>query len=376
MSHNVVNYLFDINTNTVTTTATTPDTPLAEFIASSSSILSSEQHHNQITFEIPSHRDLEHINTLHKFNSLLQHIGNVAYDTVTGGPGISSTGEPHNPLVLDAAGHAITNEQISKSAVLNLADFNDASSNFWERWLESTDMHSVISYLWFGVVTALLILSVIFIMFTYYFYRKFRLWKKCNKDIRAHLNNDMYPGGTIVTHTSQIDGNEAAYYQMESPPCYTIATGLPTYDEALHHQHFSFGMKFVYPSLAAVHHHPAITGNGCTNITNWEKEDLTSRRKEKVSKQKFHKLISVDMAPPAYDVGASVALLSTNEKSEAIRISIMSPAEDERLNVSKAVSSTPTSPVTSSTAINVKATIDNNNVDDVNDDEFVGVVVA
>lgn len=66
---------------------------------------------------------------------------------------------------------------------------------------------------------------------------------------------------------------EAAYYQMESPPCYTIATGLPTYDEALHHnqQHFAFGMKFIYPTLAAVHHQAS------NLISSWEKYDISSK---------------------------------------------------------------------------------------------------
>jgi len=73
-------------------------------------------------------------------------------------------------------------------------------------------------------------------------------------------------------------GNEAGFYQIESPPCYTIATGLPSYDEALHHQprHFAYGMKFVYPSLAAVHHH-----HHC--VSNWEKDELNKLQKCKLS---------------------------------------------------------------------------------------------
>ncbi|XP_036344527.1 protein commissureless 1-like [Rhagoletis pomonella] len=84
----------------------------------------------------------------------------------------------------------------------------------------------------------------------------------------------MYTDGHLVVCDRLMDAHgqhpataAAAYYQqMESPPCYTIATGLPTYDEALHHhQHFSYGMKFTYPSITAVHHHPAIAGLYATN---------------------------------------------------------------------------------------------------------------
>lgn len=45
--------------------------------------------------------------------------------------------------------------------------------------------------------------------------------------------------------------SETDYYQIESPPCYTIASGLPTYDEALKHTHFSFERKSFEPSFLA-----------------------------------------------------------------------------------------------------------------------------
>lgn len=45
--------------------------------------------------------------------------------------------------------------------------------------------------------------------------------------------------------------SESDYYQIESPPCYTIASGLPTYDEALKHTHFSFERKSFEPSFLA-----------------------------------------------------------------------------------------------------------------------------
>lgn len=45
--------------------------------------------------------------------------------------------------------------------------------------------------------------------------------------------------------------SESDYYQIESPPCYTIASGLPTYDEALKHTHFSFERKSLEPTFLA-----------------------------------------------------------------------------------------------------------------------------
>lgn len=147
--------------------------------------------HNQITFEIPSHHDLEHINKLHTFNTLLQRIGNVAYDTVGSARAHSMATVPQEEqhalrtLGLDATGQRITSEQISKSAVLNLAELKNGVGSVGDSFLDDffgdADMHAVINYLWIGVVTALVVLSVIFILFSCYFYRKFRQWKKCSK---------------------------------------------------------------------------------------------------------------------------------------------------------------------------------------------------
>lgn len=90
------------------------------------------------------------------------------------------------------------------------------------------------------------------------------------------MNDDFYPGNGIsylgpsgellVAHPS-----ENGYYQIESPPCYTIATGLPTYDEALQHNNHRqnrcmFGMKFVYPSL--------MSANQEFPATCWEKDEM------------------------------------------------------------------------------------------------------
>ncbi|XP_016997846.2 protein commissureless 1 [Drosophila takahashii] len=276
----------------VETTTSAGEELYAEYIsapASSMSPAAIAEHlqQNQITFEIPSAHDLRHIDALNSFNALLQRIGNaaVSYD-----PAPPSGWSPDG---------SISTEQLSKSVVLDLADLRDrseeaAEASWWNQIFGDADMHVIINYLWIGVVSSLVVLSLVFILFSCYFYRKFRTWKKCNKDIRAqiHAASDSYSSHLVGCDASrlllhqQLQGqhphhhrsNEAGFYQIESPPCYTIATGLPSYDEALHHQprHFAYGMKFVYPSLAAVHHH-----HHC--VSNWEKDELNKLQKCKLS---------------------------------------------------------------------------------------------
>ncbi|XP_034483364.1 protein commissureless 1 [Drosophila innubila] len=298
---------YPLTVEETTTIATSGGELYAEFISAPASSMSpaaiaEHMQQNQITFEIPTAHDLRHIDALHSFNALLQRIGNAAvnYDS-------------------SANSHSISTEQLSNSVVLDLADLRDSSNeadknSTWEQIFGDADMHAIVNYLWIGVVTSLVVLSLIFILFSCYFYRKFRTWKKCNKDIRAqiHAASDSYSshgathhliscdarrllqqlpagtgngtgagtgtGGSVTNggNSATTGGNEAAFYQIESPPCYTIATGLPSYDEALHHQprHFAYGMKFVYPSLAAVHHHHHHHHNQRACITNWEKDAL------------------------------------------------------------------------------------------------------
>ncbi|XP_064545132.1 protein commissureless 1 [Drosophila montana] len=295
-------------------TSTTTDYPLpettvssgelyAEYISAPASSMSpaaiaEHMQQNQITFEIPTAHDLRHIDALHSFNTLLQRIGNAAVTYDSSPPASIST------------------EQLSNSVVLDLADLrehNDADGNsVWEQIFGDADMHAIVNYLWIGVVTSLVVLSLVFIMFSCYFYRKFRTWKKCNKDIRAqiHAADDSYsshgashhliscrflqqPAGGSSADSATAGGNEAAFYQIESPPCYTIATGLPSYDEALHHQprHFAYGMKFVYPSLAAVHHHHHHHNHSHNNqracISNWEKDAVQQCSSNKLQKCKL-----------------------------------------------------------------------------------------
>lgn len=154
-----------------------------------------------------------------------------------------------------------------------------------------------------------------------------------DKDIRNHLSNDLYTDGHLVVCDRLMDAhgqhmataaavaaaaNAGTYYQqMESPPCYTIATGLPTYDEALHQhqQHFSYGMKFMYPAITAVHHHPAIAGVYNNTLTATFKQQSVAQQQqqaqEQLMKQKAYKVSSVALedeaslevvVPASYDI--------------------------------------------------------------------------
>uniref|UniRef100_A0A1A9WEL8 Protein commissureless n=1 Tax=Glossina brevipalpis TaxID=37001 RepID=A0A1A9WEL8_9MUSC len=266
-----------------------------------------QKDHPEISFVIPSHRDNQHIDNMMNFKRLLEQVGNTAYDTL----GM----DHHSHALVDSFGHKITGEQISNSAVLDMAALKQSSVNGFERLFADTDMNTLVNYLWAGVVTALVILSVVFILFSCYFYRKFHEWKQYNKDIRSHLGRDVYTTGHLVPCNSSTDV-EAAYYQMESsrfslpPPCYTIATGLPSYNEAIHNhdqqrqqrqqQHFTFGMKFIYPALTVVR--PA------NSIISWEKHDLKSSTNTEKSSNRDKKVRAVEARQEKRDEVASFSL--------------------------------------------------------------------
>ncbi|XP_020803220.1 protein commissureless 1 [Drosophila serrata] len=325
----------DYPTNVETTTPA--EELYAEFIAAPASSMSpaaiaEHLQQNQITFEIPSPHDLRHIDALNSFNALLQRIGNAAVNY-----------DPAPPSGWSPDG-SISTEQLSKSVVLDLADLRDRSedateSTWFSQIFGEADMHVIINYLWIGVVTSLVVLSLVFILFSCYFYRKFRTWKKCNKDIRAqiHATSDSYSSHLVSCDASRLllhqqhphhhhhhhqgqqqRSGEAGFYQIESPPCYTIATGLPSYDEALHHQprHFAYGMKFVYPSLAAVHHHHHRQQSAC--ISNWEKDELQRRQKCKLSatveedKAESSASASSSPLPPSCHLAAAMPAICIN----------------------------------------------------------------
>ncbi|KAH8405057.1 hypothetical protein KR222_007567 [Zaprionus bogoriensis] len=309
----------------ITTTTTAASELYAEYIAAPASSMSpaaiaEHMQQNRITFEIPTAHDLRHIDALHTFNALLQRIGSaaaVSYD---------ASGDA-SPAAAEAAA-SISTEQLSNSVVLDLADLREGEADggsMWEQIFgDAEDVHTFVNYLWIGVVTSLVILSLVFILFSCYFYRKFRTWKKCNKDIRAQIHgaSDSYSSHGASHHLISCDasrllqaasqagpgqagagpqtgaagGNEAAFYQIESPPCYTIATGLPSYAEALRHQprHFAYGMRFMYPNLAAVHHHHHHHHqqqqqqhlSQRASMANWEK-DAVQRSSNKLQKCKL-----------------------------------------------------------------------------------------
>ncbi|KAH8380321.1 hypothetical protein KR009_009935 [Drosophila setifemur] len=336
-----------ISTTDYPETTTLPSEELyAEYIsapASSMSPAAIAEHlqQNQITFEIPSAHDLRHIDALNSFNALLQRIGNaaVSYD-----PAPPSGWSPDG---------SISTEQLSKSVVLDLADLRDrseeaADSSWWGQIFGDADMHVIINYLWIGVVSSLVVLSLVFILFSCYFYRKFRTWKKCNKDIRAqiHGGSDSYSTHLVSCDASRMlllqqqqnqRTNEAGFYQIESPPCYTIATGLPSYDEALHHQprHFAYGMKFVYPTLAAVHHHhhhhqQQQQSSRCPRsqscVSNWEKDERQQQRE--LNKLEKCKLSAAE--EQREDKAASCDLAAVCEAMPAICINMPNGQEQDR----------------------------------------------
>lgn len=122
-----------------------------------------------ITFVIPNNRDNQHIDNIVRLREMLEKVGNEAIDAV-------------EPSFVDSRGQAISHEQISQSAVLNLADLQNSALDDSEKgFFDDFDMNSIINYLWIVIVAALVFLSLIFLIFSFYFYKKFRQWKKCSK---------------------------------------------------------------------------------------------------------------------------------------------------------------------------------------------------
>ncbi|XP_068141666.1 protein commissureless 1 [Drosophila tropicalis] len=349
---------------TTTTLATPTEEIYAEFIAApassmSPSAIAEHMQQNQITFEIPTAHDLRHIDAMHSSSSSSSLSAASSYlfnfNTL-----LSSNDDSGNSM------NSISTEQLSKSVVLDLADLREQSEHTDSWWSDvfgdAADMNVIINYLWIGVVSSLVILSLVFIIFSCYFYRKFRTWKKCNKDIRAqiHASNDSYSSHGVSHHLISCDasrlllqqqqqqqhqhqqqqqqqhlssGNnemEAAFYQIESPPCYTIATGLPSYDEALHHQprHFAYGMKFVYPSLAAVHHHQAqAQAQAQARICNWEKDEL---QQHKLQKCKLSAAVAAAMATSGQEENKANAAASNSVSVLPSAICINMPDEPKQ----------------------------------------------
>ncbi|KRK05281.1 uncharacterized protein Dyak_GE27469 [Drosophila yakuba] len=257
-------------------TTTTAEELYAEYIsapASSMSPAAIAEHlqQNQITFEIPSAHDLRHIDALNSFNALLQRIGNAA------GQQVKDYGQEQTLLLFLQLNFLLTNST-NKLRSLFIAD----------------------------------------------------------KDIRAqiHAASDSYSSHLVGCDASRLllhqqmqhphhRSSEAGFYQIESPPCYTIATGLPSYDEALHHQprHFAYGMKFVYPSLAAVHHH-----HHC--ISNWEKQEPLN----KLQKCKLSAAVAVgvateeDKADSSSSTSASASASTSPSPSESGNLATATPA--------------------------------------------------
>lgn len=140
-------------------------------------------------------------------------------------------------------------------------------------------------------------------------------------------------GGAASSSALATGGNEAAFYQIESPPCYTIATGLPSYAEALRHQprHFAYGMRFMLPSLAAVHHHhhqqqqQHLCQRAC--IANWEK-DAVQRSSNKLQKCKLSAADEATWRQTQTQTQSQIQTQTEDKASPAICINM--PDEQQR----------------------------------------------
>ncbi|XP_055383714.1 putative uncharacterized protein DDB_G0286901 [Condylostylus longicornis] len=279
----------------------------------------------QITFEIPSSNDLEKINNLdnftnlfhriinnaqqqqqqlqqqqqhqnHEYNNIIDNHNNINYHNYdnnnnrllfnthfdTNGSPVINLADLKTNYDNDGGSVSLTDDLFNLNNFNNVHNdhnninlLNDNNINSLENLLfGNINMQNLINYLWIGVVTSLIILSVIFIIFSCYFYRKFKEWKKCNKDIRSQMTSTEFyhsqqygtnNNGITVCNGNRITGtNETGYYQMESPPCYTIATGLPSYDEALlyftttnnnHHHHHHHNIHHSISHSHHNHHH-------------------------------------------------------------------------------------------------------------------------
>lgn len=147
-----------------------------------------------ITFVIPNSRDNQQIDDLVRLRELMEKVGNAAAHTVA-------------PSFIDSRGQAISHEQISQSAVLNLADLQNSPMNHSQRmFMNDFDMNSVINYLWIIIVTALVFLSLVFLLFSFYFYKKFRQWKKCSK---YYFNSNLEDTKILSIHI--LNGNYIFY---------------------------------------------------------------------------------------------------------------------------------------------------------------------
>ncbi|KAL9702521.1 hypothetical protein quinque_006039 [Culex quinquefasciatus] len=88
------------------------------------------------------------------------------------------------------------------------------------------------SYLWIGAVMVLLVLSGLFCVCSCYLYYKYRRWQKCVSITSCHQT----PHGTLVG-----DVESPPPYDPETTttaatlPSYTVASGLPSYEDAVEH---------------------------------------------------------------------------------------------------------------------------------------------
>ncbi|XP_062559446.1 protein commissureless 2 homolog [Armigeres subalbatus] len=110
------------------------------------------------------------------------------------------------------------------------------------------------SLLWIGAVMVLLILSGLFCVCSCYLYYKYRRWQKC-------------VSSATCQSLTRMDIEAPPPYDIETLPSYTIASGLPSYEDAVRHivrqqQQSRAGYQ---PATAAVQK-PMSTGSSTASI--------------------------------------------------------------------------------------------------------------
>uniref|UniRef100_A0A8D8C535 Protein commissureless n=1 Tax=Culex pipiens TaxID=7175 RepID=A0A8D8C535_CULPI len=105
------------------------------------------------------------------------------------------------------------------------------------------------SYLWIGAVMVLLVLSGLFCVCSCYLYYKYRRWQKCVSITSCHQTAH---GGTLVG-----DVESPPPYDPETTtttlPSYTVASGLPSYEDAVEHIYRQQQLQRQNPPPASVH---------------------------------------------------------------------------------------------------------------------------
>lgn len=130
----------------------------------------------RITFVVPSSSDFERITGFKNFTALWS-VGGNTFGGASSGNAVGGVGGGGHSSVSLSDGYGLSaGDGGSDSDTNGLHSLFAKLSNG-----NAEDFHQILNYLWIGAVVALVVLSLIFIVFSFYFYRKFVEWKKCSK---------------------------------------------------------------------------------------------------------------------------------------------------------------------------------------------------